>query len=69
MLIRRGLFSFLATLIASSPDSYQSTGLSACSRRYGLDADDNLLCLPALVHAAKSTINDMEIRYFTFPDF
>src|SRR5688500_16022231 len=32
----RGLFSFFAFCNASGPHSYQSTGLSACSFRYGL---------------------------------
>src|SRR6187401_794767 len=33
---RIGLFSFFAVAKASSPHGYQSTGLSACWRRYGL---------------------------------
>ena len=36
MLSRIGLFSAWARASASSPQGYQSTGLWACWRRYGL---------------------------------
>src|SRR5271157_1126573 len=42
---KTGLFSFLAFANASSPQGYQSTGLSACCSRYGLVSKPSLLLI------------------------